>query len=348
MRGVGCVVAPAVKKRGRSPSSEWVWLHALMPLSLDRIAEASHVIDPVFRNTPQFVDAELSRQLRREFVVKVECLNPIRSFKGRGADYLVRGVEKGCSLVCASAGNFGQGLAYAAAAHSVPVTVFAATTASPNKVARMRELGADVRLVGNDFDEAKALARDFADENPMSVWVEDGDDDRVTEGAATIGVELAPMDLDAVVVPVGNGALINGVATWLATHSPRTRVVGACAAGAPSMQQSWQQGAVVQHDRIATFAEGVGVRIPIPEAVDTMRQVVHDMVTVTDDMIMEALRHIHRGLGLVLEPAGAVGVAALLNQDIPGSRVGTVLTGSNYTPEVLNQVTASLPGGSGR
>jgi threonine dehydratase len=309
-----------------------------MTVSLHRIAEAARTIDPTFRGTPQFVDAALTGRLGRDVVLKVECLNPIRSFKGRGADFFARGVAPGSEVVCASAGNFGQGLAYACTARSIPVTVFAATNTSPVKVDRMRALGAEVRLVGDDYDTAKLAGRNFADERRLA-WVEDGLDDRITEGAATIAVELAPLDLDTLVVPVGNGALINGVATWLAAHSPRTRIVGVCAAGAPAMADSWRGDRIVEYDTIDTIAEGVGVRIPIPSAVHLMRTLVHDMITVTDEQIMTALRVVHADVGLVLEPAGALGIAAIMHSDVSGDRIATILTGSNYTPDLSTRIT---------
>jgi threonine dehydratase len=165
--------------------------------SLDNIAEASRVVDPIFLGAPQFVDPTLSRLLGRDLVLKVETLNPIRSFKGRGADYYMRQRSAGQHVVCASAGNFGQAIAYAGRARSVAVTVYAAQQANPLKVERMRALGADVILQGDDFDVAKAAARRHAEEQADCVFVEDGDDVAIAEGAGTIGVELAPLDLDA-------------------------------------------------------------------------------------------------------------------------------------------------------
>src|SRR5262249_23362347 len=133
---------------------------------LERIEEAAEVIAPVFRDTPQFVAESLSARLGVRVLCKVECLNPIRSFKGRGTDYfLYRDRLQTGPIVSASAGNFGQGLAYAARQRKRPVVLFAATSANPLKVQRMRALGADVRLAGHDFDAAKAEARAFAASN---------------------------------------------------------------------------------------------------------------------------------------------------------------------------------------
>ena len=132
---------------------------------MDRIEEAVRVIDPAFLGSPQFEAEALGDELGSRLVCKVETANPIRSFKGRGTDYLLyrlRG-ERSEGLVCASAGNFGQGLAYAARKRGIPLTVFAAENANPAKVERMRGLGAEVRLEGEDFDEAKAAARVLAE-----------------------------------------------------------------------------------------------------------------------------------------------------------------------------------------
>jgi len=128
-------------------------------ISVDRIEEAATLIDPVFRDTPQFVCEPLSDRLGVATVLKVECVNPIRSFKGRGTDYLLHRLgPQPNGLVCASAGNFGQGMAYAARKRGTRLTVFAAISANPLKVDRMRALGAEVMLEGQDFDDAKAGA----------------------------------------------------------------------------------------------------------------------------------------------------------------------------------------------
>ncbi len=132
-------------------------------ISIERIREAAGVIDPVFLNSPQFDCEPLSQRLGVNTILKVETVNPIRSFKGRGTDYLMHRLGAATqSIVCASAGNFGQGMAYACRKHGVPITVFAATKANPLKIERMRGLGATVELAGDDFDQAKDAARQFA------------------------------------------------------------------------------------------------------------------------------------------------------------------------------------------
>jgi threonine dehydratase len=308
-------------------------------LSIERIEEAARVIDPAFTNTPQFLAESLSDQLGLQLVCKVEAVNPIRSFKGRGADYFVHqllreegGVER---LACASAGNFGQGLAYAARRRLIELTVFAAETANPLKVERMRRLGAHVILIGRDFDEAKDAARRFAEREGVR-FVEDGREAAIAEGAGTIGLELTrwPRPFDAVLVPLGNGALLAGIGRWLKAKSPHTRVIGVCAKGAAAMEKSWRTGRVVTEEA-STIADGIAVRVPVPAALDDLKDVVDDVLLVEDKAIVKAMRMVFREVGVVVEPAGAAGVAAAIVhwETFLGKLVATPLCGGNVTEE---------------
>src|SRR6266545_7743757 len=175
-------------------------------LSLRRIEAAIGQISPIFLNTPQFVDERLSSALGREVIVKVETLNPIGSFKGRGTWLLARELDPTCTWVCATAGNFGQGLAYAARERRAAVHVFVGPGAPPTKVARMRSLGAQVRVC----ERPESAAREHAAERDDRVLVVDGLDPAVAEGAGTIGVELGSAGrIDTAVIQLGDGALIS-------------------------------------------------------------------------------------------------------------------------------------------
>ena len=305
-------------------------------LSLARIAEAAAVIDPVFRDSPQLAFDPLSRELGADVVLKVETLNPIRSFKGRGGDYYVHRLPDSTPLVVASAGNFGQGLAYAASRRGIPLTVFAADTANPMKIARMRELGAEVVLAGQDFDAAKTAARAHAAEHAFR-FIEDGRDAPISEGAGSMAVELLrwPRPFDAILVALGNGALINGIGTWIKTHAPSTRVVGVCATGAPAMERSWRSGTVVTTATVETIADGIGVRVPVAEALHDMRPIVDDVLLVDDATTLRAMRLLVHHTGLVVEPSGAVGVAAVLahRARFADKLVATPLCGGNVSRE---------------
>lgn len=307
-----------------------------MRIRVGNIARAAQLIDPVFLNTPQFVCEPLSAELGMRLVIKVETLNPIRAFKGRGADFYVHQLEDSTPLVAASAGNFGQALAWSCRARGIPLTVFAAEDANALKVSRMRELGATVRLEGADFEVAKSRARVFAADRHL-LFVEDGRDAAITEGAGTIGIELLRWSepLHAILVPLGDGALVNGIGTWIKAHAPATRVLAVAAAGAPAMQLSWRAGKVVETERADTIADGIASRIPIAEALEDMRWAVDDVVLVDDVTILQAMRLVWITMGLMLEPAGAVGVAAALayGDTLRGQTVGTVLSGGNVTAE---------------
>ena len=269
-------------------------------------------------------------------MLKNETENPIRSFKGRGAQAFVRGaLSAGEPLVTASAGNFGQALALAAVERGHPVTVFAAASASPVKLAAMERLGATVILGGDDFDAAKARGKAWAAARGVR-FVEDGAEPAIAEGAGTIAVELQRQAaVDAVFVPIGNGALAAGVGAWYRHAAPEVRVVGVVAAAAPCMLLSLRARRVIETATAATIADGVAVRQPVPAALEVLYGVVDDVVAVTEDEIVSALRLLHTAAGLEVEPAAALGVAAIARaaRDRPGLRAATIVTGANVTAD---------------
>lgn len=311
-------------------------------LRVENIDAAVRCVDPAFLDSPQIVDASMRRRIGTELILKLEIFNPVRSFKGRGADFFMRGVDPDIRVVCASAGNFGQAIAYAARARGIRATVFCAEGANPVKVARIRDLGAEVRLGGADFDAAKEAARAYAGAEGCS-FVEDGHEPSISEGAGTIAPELASLHPDVIFVPVGNGALISGIGCWMKARSPGTRIVGVCAAGAPAMAESWQRGTLVTSAEVSTIADGVAVRVPIPAALNWMSELVDDMVLVDDEQIRAALRITRDTVGLILEPSGALGIAAALHHQIPGSKPATVVTGSNFSAGLLAELAAEPP-----
>ena len=312
--------------------------HEAPRITLQNIEHAASVIDPVFLHTPQFICEPLGTALGVRVALKVETLNPIRSFKGRGADLLVARAAADVPLVTASAGNFGQAMAYACRKRDLGLTVFASINANPFKVERMRELGAQVVLHGRDFDEAKAEARRVA-ANSGARLVEDGRDVETAEGAGTIGLEWLALGerLDALLVPLGNGALFNGIARVMKARSPETRMIAVQAAKAPAMVESWRAGRAIECDSSGTIADGVAVRVPIDEALRDMNGMVDDAVLVSEPAILEAMRLVHRHAGVVTEPSGVLGIAALIeNADrLRGRTAGTILCGGNLTAEQM-------------
>ncbi|HUG53651.1 MAG TPA: threonine/serine dehydratase [Vicinamibacteria bacterium] len=315
-------------------------------LSIERVQEAARIIDPVFLRTPQFLCEPLGDSLGMRVALKIETLNPIRSFKGRGAEYLVSQLA-GENLVCASAGNFGQAMAYSCRKRSLPLVVYAAVNANPLKVERMRALGAQVRRHGEDFDAAKVEAKRVAAQSGARL-VEDGLEPATAEGAGTIGLEWLefPESLDALLVSLGNGALLSGVALVLKERSPRTRIIAVQAAGAPAMIESWRADRVIVHGGVDTIADGIGVRVPIREALDDLRGSIDDALLVGEEEIVEGMRLLHRHAGVVAEPSGAVGVAALRQHGemFRGRLVGTIVCGGNLTPDGMRQWLQDTPG----
>ena len=307
--------------------------------TVEEIERAARGLDPVFADSPLLLGTALDDDSGARIAMKLETLNPIRSFKGRGAVTWMREAGAGApGVVCASAGNFGQGLAYAARAAAMACHVFVGRSANPGKVDAMRRLGARVEVGGEDYDAAIETARAFAADAGLRL-VQDGRDPWIAAGAGTMAVELTAAGVlpDVALVPVGNSALILGVAVWLRDARPGVRVVGVCAEGAPAPALSWRRREAVASEAVATVADGIGIREPFPESIAGMLELVDDMVLVSEASLRAAVRRLAGATGLLVEAAGAAGVAALL--DDPGSyrdaTVFTPLCGANLPPDAL-------------
>jgi threonine dehydratase len=310
------------------------------PLSAINIDDARKRIDPIFLNT----NLLRSERLALSLVAKDETENPIRSFKGRGTGYFLADLAGDRTpLVTASAGNFGQGLAYNAARHGRSLVVFASLNANPLKIEAMRRFGAEVFLDGVDFDAAKEAGKIYAVERKLQ-FVEDGASAAIAEGAGTIAAELTEEveDIDAVFIPLGNGALAAGIGSWFKSRSPRTRVVAVAAKGAPCMALSFNAGGVISTREARTIADGIAVRIPVPSAIDWLKDTIDDVVLVDDDQLLDAMRFAHETWNRLVEPAGAAGLAAILAQAsaLQGGHIATMLCGANLTDQ---QIKAWLP-----
>jgi threonine dehydratase len=218
-------------------------------LRLDRVRDAVGEIDPVFLDTPALPCAPLGQALGCSVTLKLETLNPVRSFKGRGTETVAAAARnRGTShVVCASAGNLGQALAYSGSRRGLDVTVVAARTANPLKLRQIAAFGASVRLEGEDIEDARVLAREVA-EADGAYLVEDALDLATCEGAATIGLELVRDDprLDVVLVALGGGAMATGVGYAVGSLAGKAEVIGIQPLGAPAMALSWRQGTVVR------------------------------------------------------------------------------------------------------
>jgi threonine dehydratase len=301
-------------------------------LDLDRIHAARRVIDPLFLNSPLYRCDELGRRLGCAVSVKLETANPVRSFKGRGTELVASQLsERGRSaVVCASAGNLGQALAWSGRRRDLDVTVVASRHAPVAKLDRIRALGAELELVDGDFEMARSRAVDIARQRGIRL-LEDSLDIETCEGAATIGLELAESTFDTVLIALGGGAMATGVGYVLKTLAPDVEVVCVQPAGAPAMTRSWHERRVITTESADTIADGVAGRYPIEAVLDDLLTAADDAVLVQESSIIAGMRMLLAHTGVVVEPSAALGVAAVLEDRdrFAGRHVVTIICGAN-------------------
>jgi threonine dehydratase len=313
-------------------------------LDPEAIRDAWDRLPAELKASPQFVHPGLSELAGAPVILKVETLNPLGSFKGRGAwtavDQLLRSgrLASAGRLVTTSTGNWGQAVAYTARARGLAATVVVPPGTNPNKVARMRRLGADVVEAPAPPELAAELAR-----RDGAVELYDGQHPGAAMGAATIAMEVTnAVEAGALpaprvaFAPVGDGALIGGVGSWLRHALPTATVVGVQSERAPATALSWRKGAVVRAPA-ATFAEGIAVEAPYPEAVARLRSAVDDMVLVGEDALPDAQAELLAHCGVTAEGAGAAAWAGLRATSPDGPAL-VVISGSNAGPDELDRL----------
>jgi threonine dehydratase len=298
---------------------------------------AKRRIAPYVRRTPLVSSSWLSNAAGAPVTLKLESLQVQHSFKSRGAFNAVialreRGLPKGRQLVTASAGNHGRSLALAARTFDLPLVVFTAVDAPQTKLGAIRDLGATLRAEGRDYDEAERTAKAFARDSG-ALFISPYNDPDVVAGASTIALEIFEdhPDVDTLVVPIGGGGLVGGVAAVAKTIRPGCRVVGVEAAASCAFQTSRRAGRLVEIVPGPTLADGLAGN-PEPGTItfELIQQFVDEIVTVTEDEIAGAIAQLAAIEHLVVEGAGAVGVAALLSGRAPiGRRAAVVVSGSN-------------------
>jgi len=263
------------------------------------------------------------------------------AFKERGALnklLTLTDAERARGVSTASAGNHAQGLAYHAGRHGIHAQICMPLTTPLTKVSATRGYGADVILFGANYDEAceEALRRS---EREGFTFVHAFDDDAVIAGQGTLGLEILQQqpDIEAVVAPIGGGGLIGGVACAIKETNPRVKVFGVQPARLPSMKVALAEGKPVTLSPAATIADGIAVRVPVPFSLDAMRGVVDEVLAVSDEQMLQAMRLAHRVMGLVVEPSGIAGLAAILNDRhrFRGQRVATIFAGGNLSPQQM-------------
>ncbi|MDX3232763.1 threonine/serine dehydratase [Streptomyces sp. ME19-01-6] len=311
-------------------------------LNSTRIRAARRVIDPMFLDTPLYRCEALEPHLGCAVSVKLETANPVRSFKGRGTEVVASQLANDGSraVVCASAGNLGQALAWSGRGRGLDVTVVASRFATRAKLDRIRALDARLELVDGDHELARERAAAIARHDGIRL-VEDSLDIETCEGAATIGLELvdtAP-SFDAVLIALGGGALATGVGHVMKTLAPDVEVICVQPLGAPALTRSWRQRRVVTTDSTDTIADGVAGRYPIPAVLDDLLLVADDAVLVREASIIAGMRMLLDQAGLVVEPSAALGVAAILeDRDRFADRhVATIVCGSNVDMDAYHR-----------
>jgi threonine dehydratase len=307
-----------------------------IPLPPAAFARAARRISGRIHRTPMFTSRILSEETGFDVRLKAELLQRTGSYKIRGPLNKLGQLgpdDRRRGVICSSAGNHAQGVALAAQIYGIPATVVMATNATPSKVEATRAYGANVVLHGSIWDEADAKARELV-ESEGFVYVHPFDDLELIAGQGTVGWEIYQdwPEVDVVVVPIGGGGLISGVAMALKGLNPAIRVVGVESAGAPAMQRSVAEGTRITLDRVDCKIDGLKVMRVGETTFEVVRRYVDTVVSLPDRDIFDAMLWTWSKTKLLAEAAAAAPVAALLHGLVeapPGSRVACVLSGGN-------------------
>jgi len=311
-------------------------------LSLDKIYHASHVLKKVVRQTNLIRAPKINPNC--ELYIKPENLQVTGSFKVRGAGYMISQLtdeEKSHGVIACSAGNHAQGVALAASKYGIKSLICLPDGAPISKVEATKSYGAEVNMVKGVYDDAYREALRLRDEKGYT-FVHPFDDENVIAGQGTIGLEIISEldDVDAVVVPIGGGGLISGVAYALKKLKPSIKVYGVQATGAPSMYNSIKHGKIERLDSVSTIADGIAVKEPGVNTFKLISEYVDEIVTVTEDEISTAILTLIEQHKMIAEGAGATSIAAILFDkiDVKGKKVVALVSGGNIDVTILSRV----------
>ena len=311
-------------------------------LTIDNVYRANYALKGVIRQTDIIRAPKLSKCA--ELYLKTENLQITGSFKVRGAYYKMSNLseaEKAKGVVACSAGNHAQGVALAAQKNGIKAVICLPDGAPISKIEATKSYGADVCLVEGVYDDAYNKALELRDTEGYT-FIHPFNDEDVIAGQGTIALELIEQlpDMDAVIVPIGGGGLISGIAYTLKTLKPNVKVYGVQAAGAPSMYKSVKDGKIECLDSVSTIADGIAVKKPGDLTYEICTKYVDEIVTVTDDEISAAILALMEQHKLVTEGAGAIAVAAAMfgKLDIKGKKTVCLLSGGNIDVTILSRV----------
>src|SRR5262245_25078391 len=308
----------------------------------DDIVAARRLLSRMLTPTPLVTHPLLSKRVGAEVHVKLENALPLGSFKLRGGLNFIAHLtpeQRARGVVTATRGNHGQSLASAAQRHGVSCAVFVPAGNNPDKNAAIEALGASVTIAGHDFDAAWQAAVDHA-QRSGAIAVHPSREPQLIAGYATVALEMldqASQPLDTVFVPVGGGSLAAGMGLVFKSLSPHTRVIGVQSAAAPAIARAWRTGEIREFPAAESIADGLAARVPSPRAVEILREVVDDVIEVSEAEIAGAIRCLAETLHQLAEGAGAAALAGAmhLHRRLSGQRVGVVLSGGNITSSQL-------------
>ena len=314
----------------------------MIPLS--EIIEAKKKINGVVNKTPLAEAPLLSQRVDAKVYLKKENLQITGAYKIRGAYNKISSLndeEKKRGVIAASAGNHAQGVAYSAKAFGVPATIIMPEATPLLKVVGTKALGAEVVLKGENYDEAYEYALKYSKENNLT-FIHPFKDDKVMAGQGTVALEMYDEvdDLDMILVPIGGGGLISGIGSAIKQLDPRIKIIGVTAKGAPAMYESFKEKKALSTNDVRTIADGIAVRDANEKNLKIILECVDDIVQVDDEEIANAVLFLLERQKIVVEGAGAVGVAALMHKkvDAKDKKVGIVISGGNIDVGMLSVI----------
>lgn len=311
-------------------------------LTLENVYQAAFALKNIIRNTELIHAPKINPEV--DLYIKPENLQVTGSFKVRGAAYKISRLtdeEKAKGVIACSAGNHAQGVALAAARNNISSVICLPDGAPISKVEATRAYGAQIELVNGVYDDAYNRALELKEERGLT-FIHPFDDEAVIAGQGTIALEILNEnpDVEAIVVPIGGGGLISGVAYTVKALRPDIKVYGVQASGAPSMLNSVEQGKILTLGGVKTIADGIAVKQPGEHTFEICSKYVDEIVTVTDDETATAILTMMEQQKLVAEGAGAVSVAAVMFDKVPvkGKKTVCIVSGGNIDVSILSRV----------
>jgi threonine dehydratase len=314
-------------------------------IALSDVVQAKRRVSQIVNKTTFAYAPALSDEVGAQVFLKKENLQLTGAYKIRGAYNKIASIsdeERAKGVIAASAGNHAQGVAYSAKEFGIKAIIVMPEATPLLKVTGTRALGAEVILHGDNYDEAYSYAITYAKENNLT-FIHPFEDDAVIAGQGTVALEMLDdvNDLDVVVVPIGGGGLISGVASAIKQLDPKIRVIGVTAKGAPAMYNSFKKGSVVNSKSVRTIADGIAVRDVSEKNLKTILECVDEIVQVDDEEIANAILYLLEKQKLIVEGGGAASVAAILHEKFKykkDAKIGAILSGGNIDVQMLSVI----------